>query len=158
MFFKNRLFLLCSNRTGSERMKASADDRALKDAITQLRPEMVSRRLHVYAFVRDYIKQWGASPSHGEISAACDMSRSGVRRAIASLAHDGLLLRSPGERGLSLPSEHDAAIAHLESLGYYVDTDFRTIRKSPPPQWPPGAKPTLPPEPELDYLEGDGAS
>ena len=139
-------------------MTTSADDRALEEAITELRPEMASRRLLVYAFIRDYIAKWNGSPSQGEIAAGCDISRTAVRRAIASLVTDKLILRSGGERGLSLPSDHDAAVAHLERLGYYVDTDFRTIRRSPPPDWPPGAKPTLPALPELDYEEGDGAS
>ena len=87
----------------------------------RLRPDMVSFRVLVLRFVRRYFTDYGLSPSQGEITRALDVSRSRVREAIRSLTDDGLLLRVPGERGLRLPDERDAALRTLRELGYQVE-------------------------------------
>lgn len=82
---------------------------------------MASFRVLVLRFVRRYFTDYGLSPSQGEITRALDVSRSRVREAIRSLTDDGLLLRVPGERGLRLPDERDAALRTLRELGYQVE-------------------------------------
>lgn len=126
----------------------------------RLSPDMASFRLLVLGFVRDYIGRLGESPSYGEIAARLNSNRSRVRRAVKSLAADELLLRSPGARGLALPSLRDAAIRQLRDLGFTVDVDFSSIR---PPGGPVTNPPLLPPA-ELTYPkqtkhgDGDGGS
>lgn len=89
----------------------------------RLKPEMASWRLLVLAFVRDYLQRWGHSPSYGEIAAALESNRTRVRKAVRSLERDGLILRVPGPRGLSLPTVRDEAIRQLRNLGWTVDED-----------------------------------
>lgn len=104
----------------------------------RLRPEMASFRVLVLRFVREYITRHRLSPSQGEIVNALDSNRTRVRHALRSLAADGLILRTPGERGLKLPDEREAALRTLRALGYRI-----------PPE--PGPVSTLPDAPELDY-------
>jgi len=86
----------------------------------RLTPTMASLRLLVLRFVRDYVSAWGASPSYGEIAAALETNRTRVRKAVKSLAGDGLLLRTPGPRGLALPDNLAEAVRLLGALGYAV--------------------------------------
>lgn len=104
----------------------------------RLRPEMASFRVLVLRFVRDYITRHQLSPSQGEIVNALDSNRTRVRHALRSLAEDGLILRTPGERGLKLPDEREAALRTLRALGYRIPDA-------------PGPVSTLPDGPELDY-------
>ena len=90
------------------------------DVHSRLSPEMVSRRLQVLAFVRDYLAKWRKSPSQGEIAAGLGVARTTVRRSLRSLWAEGLLLRTPGERGLTLPEEREAAVRTLAALGCTV--------------------------------------
>lgn len=87
----------------------------------RLTPGMASLRLLVLRFVREYLGSWGASPSYGEIAAALDTNRTRVRKAVQSLAADGLLWRSPGPRGLALPEDLSGAMRLLTSHGYRVE-------------------------------------
>lgn len=73
------------------------------DAQARLSPEMASFRALVLAFVRAYIAEWGQSPSFGEIAAGTNSNRTRVKRAVVSLERAGLLVRTPGPRGLSMP-------------------------------------------------------
>lgn len=124
-----------------------------------LSPEMASLRLLVLDFVRDYIGRWGQSPSYGEIANGVDTHREGARRAVKSLAADGLLLRNPGPRGLSLPSQREQALRLLRDQGYVIDEDIGQVQ--PPPSARSGAAvadtPLLPPA-ALDYLPIDSAA
>ena len=108
----------------------------------RLRPEMASFRVLVLRFVRDYITRYQLSPSQGEIVHALDSNRTRVRDALRSLARDGLILRTPGERGLRLPDEREAALRTLRALGYRIDGDGQEAGC---PVF------TLRPGPELDY-------
>lgn len=105
---------------------------------------MASFRLLVLRFVRQYIADYGLSPSQGEIARALDATRTRVRDALKSLSADGLLLRTPGERGLRLPDEREAALQTLRALGYRVEGDAVTGAVVRPVS-------TLPGGPELDY-------
>lgn len=108
---------------------------------------MASFRLLVLAFVRDYVNCHGASPSYGEIAAGLDASKTRVKKAVLSLERSGLILRTPGARGLSLPSGRDAAIRELTALGFVVyPPGHDTARDGPL-----GSNRPLLPEPELDY-------
>lgn len=114
----------------------------------RLRPEMASQRLLVLNFVRDYWGRWGGSPSQGEIAAGLRIHRDRVRRAVRSLRRDGLLLSTPGPRGLALPEAEEAAIRQLRGAGWTIDAAARRAAKAP----------LLPPA-ELDYqdpAEGGG--
>ena len=93
----------------------------------RLRPDMASLRLLALDFVRRYIGQWGASPSYGEIAAGLDTNRTRIRKAVKSLAADGLLLRTPGARGLALPETRENALHVLRSLGWTVDASARAV-------------------------------
>lgn len=115
-------------------------------AALRLAPDIASTRLLVLRFVRDYIRRWGASPSYGEISAGVNAHRSRVRRAVKRLAADGLLLRRPGGRGLSLPDDRASALRVLEALGWTVT----------PPDGETGTNPALLAGPVLDYDPGHG--
>ena len=112
----------------------------------RLAPEMASFRLLVLAFVRDYIGLMGQSPSYGEISAKLNSNRTRVRNAVKRLAFEGLLIRTPGARGLKLPSMRDEAIRQLRQLGWAIDEDNL---KALPPSVTKGA--LLPPA-SLDYI------
>lgn len=104
----------------------------------RLRPEMASFRVLVLRFVRDYIGRNQLSPSQGEIGHALGSSRSRVRDALRSLERDGLILRTPGERGLRLPEQREAAMRTLSALGYRIVDDAGQVS-------------TLRDRPELDY-------
>jgi len=122
---------------------ASLEIRA--EAALRLKPEMTSRRLLVLAFVRDYIAQWGASPSYGEISNGLGISPTRARQLVKALVGSGQLLRRPGPRGLSLPTLRDEAVRQLREFGYVVDEDVFTICL-------PCAHSTLHQPPMLDYV------
>lgn len=106
----------------------------------RLAPAMVSRRLIVLSFVRDYIGIWSASPSLGEIAAGCGISRSRARQLVEALVREGRLAKSPGTRGLSLPESRDHAVRLLRDLGWVVD-ELTGCAKAP-----------LPPAARLDYV------
>lgn len=99
---------------------------------------MASFRALVLAFVRDYLTEWGQSPSYGEIAAATGSNRTRVKRAVVSLERAGLLLRTPGTRGLALPDEIERARLTLERAGLLPAAAAVT-------------NPTLLPPPALDY-------
>lgn len=103
----------------------------------KLSPEMASFRALVLAFVRSYLTEWGQSPSYGEIAAGTGSNRTRVKRAVVSLERAGLLLRTPGTRGLALPDEIERARLTLERAGLLPVTN-----------------PTLLPPPALDYPAG----
>lgn len=115
-------------------MRPPGDVVADPDAL-RLKPEMVSFRGLVLAFVDSYINTWGQSPSYGEIAAATRSNRTRVKRAVASLEREGLLLRRKGTRGLSLPDAVEKARRTLERAGML----------------PSVTNPTLLPPPALDY-------
>lgn len=100
-------------------------------AAMRLTPAMASLRLLVLRFIREYLSDWGASPSYGEIAAALDTNRTRVRKAVKSLAEEGLLLRTPGPRGLALPDNLAEAVRLLKALGYAVDTAAFRVTHSP---------------------------
>lgn len=106
----------------------------------RLSAEMASQRLLVLDFVRRYFAQWRHSPSQGEIAAALDIDAGKVRRAIRSLARDGMLLRTPGPRGLVLPDTEAEALRQLRALGWIVNPIDEVV-----------AKATLLPPAALDY-------
>lgn len=115
--------------------------------VLKLAPQMASRRLLVLAFVRAYIARWGASPSYGEIAAGVGASPTRVRDAVKSLARAGLLHREPGPRGLSLPSDEEAARRILHARGFTVSRGGAC-----------GAQSTLHAGPVLDYIAPDPKS
>ena len=125
----------------------------------RISPEMGSTRLIVLRFIRDYIGEWGYSPSQGEIVNGCLLTRSAVRRSIRSLAAEGLILRTGGERGICLPSEREAALRTLEALGWSVVKDGQAIAMPLDPA-PLDPVSTLPDPIVLDYpgsgSDGDG--
>lgn len=102
----------------------------------RLTAEMGSFRLLVLGFVRDYWSEHGGSPSYGEIANGLGTYKNRVKRAVDSLVAGGKLLRTPGTRGLRLPSDRDKAIQLLRDLG--IDLH-------------PVTNPTLPVPAELDY-------
>ena len=120
------------------------------EAGMRLKPEMTSRRLLVLAFVRDYMAQWGSSPSYGEIANGLGISHTRVRQQVKALVASGQLLRRPGPRGLHLPTLRDEAVRQLRDLGYVVDEDIFTVGI-------PCANSTLPVRPVLDYLPAQDA-
>jgi hypothetical protein len=71
--------------------------------------------------VKGYIARWGQSPSYGEIAAGTGSNRTRVKRAVVSLEKAGLLLRSPGTRGLALPDEIARAKLTLARAGLLPD-------------------------------------
>lgn len=121
---------------------------------------MVSLRLLALDFVRQYIAKWGASPSYGEIAAALDTNRTRIRKAVKSLAADGLLLRAPGARGLALPDTRERALQVLRSLGWKVDAATTSIAPPIGTSGTPQIAVTNTPlqaMPLLDYLPSAGA-
>jgi len=134
---------------GPEKLNDSASATGRGDPL-RLRPDMASLRLLALDFVRRYIGQWGASPSYGEIAAALDTNRTRVRKAVKSLAADGLLLRTPGARGLALPETRESALHVLRALGWDVDGTTRAVR--PPPGVVAVTNTPLQAMPLLDYL------
>lgn len=100
---------------------------------------MASFRALVLGFVRDYLTEWGQSPSYGEIAAGLGSNRTRVKRAVVSLEKAGLLLRTPGTRGLALPDEIERARLTLARAGLLHSAAS------------PVTNPTLLPPPALDY-------
>lgn len=94
-----------------------------ESAAPKLAPEMASFRLLVLGFVRNYHHTMGACPSYGEIAAKLGSNRTRVRKAVKSLAAEGLLIQTPGPRSLHLPDARDAAIRQLRAMGWFVDED-----------------------------------
>ena len=128
-------------------MAVAAGIEAQSDASLRLKPEMASRRLLVLAFVREYITRWGQSPSYGEISNALAISPTRARQLVKALVASGQLIRSPGPRGITLPTLRDEAIRQLRELGFSVDEDILTLRA-------PCAHSTLRRPIVIDYLDG----
>ena len=93
----------------------------------RLKPDMASFSLLVLAFVREYIGNWGASPSYGEIAHALDTNRERVRQSVKQLIRSGALLRTPGERALVLPEARDEALRILQGLGYSVGLTIQPL-------------------------------
>jgi biotin operon repressor len=91
---------------------------------------MVATRLLVLDFVHEYIERWRYSPSLGEIGAELGVSRKHVSKAIASLVDSGLLVKTPGPRGLALPDQRDTAIRLLSSMGFQVSRGQQVVTKS----------------------------
>lgn len=119
-------------------------------APARLVPEMSSRRLQVFAFVRDYILRFRGSPSHREIAAGVGISRTRVQDLVQRLVSQGLLIQRPGSRGLTLPADRDAAIATLRALGWVVDEAIGRAL--------PGPETSLPSDFVLDYSpQSDGS-
>lgn len=114
------------------------------DASLRLRPEMTSRRLLVLAFVRNYIDRWGESPSYGEIANGLNISATRARQLVKALVKSGQVLRKPGPRGLSLPTQIEDAIRQLRELGWQVDEPHGLAL-------PPCADSSLLAPPMLDY-------
>ena len=108
----------------------------------RLSATMASQRLLVLDYVRDYLTRWGASPSYGEIGAHLGIDRTIVRRALRSLERDGLVLRTPGPRGLALPGAEADAIRKLRAMGWTIDAAAARVTKE-----------TLLPPAALDYIE-----
>lgn len=129
-------------------MGRSPDDRT-KKVPAKLTAEMASFRLLVLAFIRDYWDEVGASPSYGEIAAGLESNRDRVRKAVKSLARDGLVLRTPGPRGIKLPSVLEESVRQLRELGWQVDEDLREARS-------PVTNPPLLPSAALTYPARDG--
>ena len=115
----------------------------------RLSATMASQRLLVLDFVRDYFARWHASPSLGEIANALRIDRMKVKRAVRSLANDGMLRHTPGPRGLALPETEAEALRQLRAMGWIVDDEIGRVTKA-----------TLLPRAELDYVpsstEGTG--
>lgn len=124
----------------------------------KLSPAMSSLRLLVLDFVREYIERWSESPSLGEIANALHTNRTRARKAVKSLAADGLLMRRPGPRGLTLPSVLDQAKRDLRRMGFIVDEDLHRVYRAANIAGVTDG-PLLPPA-ELDYIpsrqSGDG--
>ena len=114
----------------------------------RLTPEMVDFRLLVLDFVHDYIGRWRSSPSYGEIANALQSNKTRVRKAVKSLVADGKLHRTPGPRGLSLPSMRDQALQLLRLEGLLAEGGTLMTAVT--------HRPLLPP-PALDYPR-DGTS
>lgn len=112
----------------------------------KLRPDMVSFRALVRAFIRDYIAQHDQSPSYGEMAAHFECSRARVKQAVLSLARSGLIVRVPGPRGLRMPTEAEEALRKLKEQGWVVNSDEGSINAPIP-----SPNPSLLPPPELDY-------
>ena len=112
----------------------------------RLSPAMSSRRLLVLVFVRDYIQRHGGSPSLREIANATALNIVGVKRHIDRLVEQGELVRTPGPRGLRLPTIREAALLCLREHGFLIDEDIKTIRRSA------GTEKQLLPPPTLSYL------
>ncbi len=115
----------------------------------QLHPEMTSFRLQLLAFIRGYIGEWQRSPSYGEMAAALDVSRDRIKKSVKSLARDGLLLRTPGPRGLALPEQREEALKLLAELGWQVNPVEMTVGQA-ASLYPLGDRPPL------DYVSGHG--
>jgi hypothetical protein len=96
----------------------------------RLSPAMASRRLLILVFVRDYIQRNRGSPSLREISNATGVSVVGVTRHLVKLVDAGELLRTPGPRGLRLPTMRDAALRLLREHGFLVDEDLLRIDRA----------------------------
>lgn len=112
----------------------------------RLKPAMVSRKLLVLAFVRDYIASWQGSPSYGEIAAGVGVSQTRAKQLVKALVKEHRLLRRPGTRGLSLPARHREALQALREAGWNVSQDNKLAVA---PDCP---KTTLQPPPVLDYV------
>jgi DNA-binding MarR family transcriptional regulator len=93
----------------------------------RLSPAMSSRRLLVLVFVRDYIQRHGGSPSLREIANAMAISTVSVKRHLDKLIDQGELSRTPGTRGLRLPTMREAAVRCLREHGFLIDEDLLRI-------------------------------
>lgn len=94
----------------------------------RLTSTMVSSKLLVLGFVRNYITAHHASPSYGEIEAGTGIMRQQVWRIVRKLVQEGKLTKARGERGLGLPDRISEAVQLLIAAGFTVDADIERIR------------------------------
>ena len=94
----------------------------LKGMATHLSPTMVSRKLLALGFIKEYIGEHEVGPSYGEIAAGIGIgnNREGVRKLVLRLAEQGLIIKRPGHRGISLPGTRDEALRRLQDDGWTV--------------------------------------
>lgn len=111
----------------------------------RLTPSMASFKVLVLSFTTEFIIRNRISPTQGEIAAGLATYRSRVRDAIRRLVAEGLLLKTPGERGLALPDEKDKAVRTLLRHGWELHDG---VLRAPGTHSPIS---TLPAMIELDY-------
>lgn len=114
---------------------------------------MGSSKIAAFAFIRQFIVEWQRGPSLSEIANAIGRSKDTARRAVRRLDHEGLIIRTPGERGIRLPDvpkliSRDEALARLRDEGFVIDEDVLHVSVPGP------ARPitTLPLLAKLDHI------
>jgi biotin operon repressor len=69
----------------------------------RLSPAISSRKLQALRFIKEYFREWGKSPSLGEIGGSLGVSRKRAFELVQALAVEGSIIVKPGARGIILP-------------------------------------------------------
>ncbi|MDZ7895335.1 MAG: hypothetical protein U5M50_10480 [Sphingobium sp.] len=101
-------------------------------AQARLTPAMSSRKLLVKGFIERFFAEHGVGPSLSEIAAATcpdqEGGRRSVRKAIRSLAKDGLIEYWPGiARGVRPVGGTQRALELLRAAGWIVNDDDQAV-------------------------------
>lgn len=123
----------------------------------RLSPKMGSRKMQALRAIKEYFREWGRSPSLGEIGGALGIHRQHADKLLDALARDGLIIRRKGARGISLPDpaemlSREDLLQQLRLQGFTVDADI--VR--PPPGPDTLTYSGLPMLPELDDIPPAG--
>lgn len=95
----------------------------------RLSPKMGSRKTQALRAIKEYFREWGRSPSLGEIGGALGISRQHVDKLLDALAREGLIIRKAGPRGIVLPEPaemmaREDLLQQLRLQGYVVNGDI----------------------------------
>lgn len=95
---------------------AGVSDRVAGEMDHRLNPAMVSRKLQVVSFCKQYLARWGKSPSYGEIAAAMGIERDHAGKIVKRAIGEGLLHRATGtQRALTDPDASSARLSAAEA-------------------------------------------
>ncbi len=88
----------------------------------RLSPKMGSRKMQALRAIKEYFREWGRSPSLGEIGGALAIHKQHADKLVDALARDGLVIREPGPRGIKLPDpaemlSHEDLLQQLQLRG-----------------------------------------
>lgn len=81
-----------------------------------MRPKNEERKMELYGFVNDYIKEKGVFPTTSEIGSALGMAKATVSKYVTRLTEEGLIERR-GRYG-AITREHKGAISSMPIIGY----------------------------------------
>jgi hypothetical protein len=105
--------------------------RSSMGSVFRLSPGMVSRKTQVLRFIKEYFREWGRSPSLGEIGGGLGISKKRVHELLGSLERDGEISRIKGQaNGIILPVPAEM-ISREDFLRQAKEAGFTIVQEVP---------------------------